>query len=253
MRLVRRAASSSAATGCRTAAAGAAVAFACRRRARCARTCCTSSTQRRSAGTWGATSRSTWRAARCGGPACRQRSWSMVPPARRVSASRPTACHWPACYPPYRSPSDAAGVSACTCSSCRSPSPATTFCRCAHRPPEWARAAGPDLHRRESETADGGAQLGRIGAASAFWTGLHAALVLGSTHHHAATSKVERVNSAITDVVRSFRQRARRRLDGPRAATGYTPFYADRGQHPRRPRTPPPHPTRRGPARRPRT
>ena len=43
---------------------------------------------------------------------------------------------------------------------------------------------------------------------SAFWTGLHAALgaslVYGSQHHHNTTSKVERVNGVIANVLRSF-------------------------------------------------
>jgi transposase InsO family protein len=43
---------------------------------------------------------------------------------------------------------------------------------------------------------------------SAFWTGLHAALgvslIFGSPHHHNTTSKVERVNGVIADVLRSF-------------------------------------------------
>jgi len=42
----------------------------------------------------------------------------------------------------------------------------------------------------------------------AFWTDLHAALgallVFGSPHHHNTTSKVERVNGVIADVLRSF-------------------------------------------------
>ena len=54
---------------------------------------------------------------------------------------------------------------------------------------------------------------------SAFWTGLHAALrawlIYGSQHHHKTTSKVDRVNGVIADVLR---RRACRRLAGPRAA-----------------------------------
>ncbi len=49
---------------------------------------------------------------------------------------------------------------------------------------------------------------------SAFWTGLHNALgsslIFGSPHHHNTTSKVERVNGVIADVLRSFCQRALR-------------------------------------------
>jgi hypothetical protein len=91
---------------------------------------------------------------------------------------------------------------------------------------------------------------------SAFWTGLHNALgsslIFGSPHHHNTTSKVERVNGVIADVLRSF---ANERCDNwPELVplvefaindsaspldSGYTPFYADRGQHPRRPLTPP--------------
>ncbi len=43
---------------------------------------------------------------------------------------------------------------------------------------------------------------------SAFWTALHtalgASLIFGSQHHHNTTSKVERVNGVIADVLRSF-------------------------------------------------
>ena len=91
---------------------------------------------------------------------------------------------------------------------------------------------------------------------SAFWTGLHAALgstlIFGSPHHHNTTSKVERINGVIADVLRSF---ANERVDdwpelvpliefaindsASPLGSGYTPFYADRGQHPRRPLNPP--------------
>jgi hypothetical protein len=90
---------------------------------------------------------------------------------------------------------------------------------------------------------------------SAFWTGLHAALgaslIFGSPHHHNTTSKVERVNGVIADVLRSFA--GERADDWPALVplvefaindsasplgSGYTPFYADRGQHPRRPLAP---------------
>ena len=66
-------------------------------------------------------------------------------------------------------------------------------------------------------------------------------------HHHNTSSKVERVNGVIADVVRSF---AGERCDdwpelvplvefaindsASSLGSGYTPFYADRGQHPRR-------------------
>ena len=79
---------------------------------------------------------------------------------------------------------------------------------------------------------------------SAFWTVLHAALgaslIFGSPHHHNTTTKVERVNGVIADVLLSF---AGERADDwptlvPRVefaindsasplGTGYTPFYAD--------------------------
>ena len=91
---------------------------------------------------------------------------------------------------------------------------------------------------------------------SAFWTALHAALgsslIFGSPHHHNTTSKVERFNGVIADVLRSFA--ADRGDDWPEfvplaefaikdsaspLGSCYTPFYADRGQHPRRPLTPP--------------
>ncbi len=94
---------------------------------------------------------------------------------------------------------------------------------------------------------------------SSFWTGLHAALgsslIFGSPYHHNTTSKVERVNGVIEDVLRSFV--GERGDDWPSLiplvefaindsasplGTGYTPFYADRGQHPRRPLSTPPDP-----------
>ena len=93
-----------------------------------------------------------------------------------------------------------------------------------------------------------------------FWTALHAALgttlVFGSPHHHNTNSKTERVNGVIADVLRAFV--AERQDNWPELiplvefaindsasplGTGYTPFYADRGQHPRRPLTCPPDPT----------
>ena len=99
---------------------------------------------------------------------------------------------------------------------------------------------------------------------SAFWTGLHAALgsslVFGSPHHHNTTGKVERINGVIADVLRSFANE--RGDDWPALVplvefaindsvsplgSGYTPFYADRGQHPRRPLTPPSPPDPAGP------
>jgi hypothetical protein len=87
---------------------------------------------------------------------------------------------------------------------------------------------------------------------TAFWNDLHAALgaslVFGSLYHHNNTSKVERVNGVIADVLRSFA--SERGDDWPELmplvefaindsastlGSGYTLFYADRGQHPRRP------------------
>ena len=53
-------------------------------------------------------------------------------PARRVNASKPTASRRPACCSPCQSPRDAEGASAWTFSSCPSPAPATTLCRCLH-------------------------------------------------------------------------------------------------------------------------
>ena len=92
---------------------------------------------------------------------------------------------------------------------------------------------------------------------SAFWVSLHealgASLIFGSPHHLNTTSKVERVNGVIADVLRSFA--ADRGDDWPdfvplaqfaindsasALGSGYMPFYADRGQHPRRPLRPPP-------------
>ena len=97
---------------------------------------------------------------------------------------------------------------------------------------------------------------------SEFWTSLHAALgsslIFGSPYHHNTTAKVERLNGVVGDVLRSF---VNERHDNwpeltplvefaindsaSALGTGYTPFYADRGQHPRRPLTPssdPDHP-----------
>ncbi len=99
---------------------------------------------------------------------------------------------------------------------------------------------------------------------SAFWIGLHAALgsslVFGSPHHHNTTGKVEHINGVIADVVRSFANEcgvdwpalvplvefAINDLASP-VGSGYTPFYADRGQHPRRPLTQPSPPDPAGP------
>ena len=100
---------------------------------------------------------------------------------------------------------------------------------------------------------------------SAFWVSLHetlgASLIFGSPHHHNTTSKVERVNGVIADVLRSFA--ADRGDDWPdfvplaefaindsasALGSGYTPFYADRGQHPRRPLNPPASPDPAAPA-----
>jgi transposase InsO family protein len=93
---------------------------------------------------------------------------------------------------------------------------------------------------------------------SAFWTGLHAALgaslIFGLPHHNNTTSKVERVNGVIADVLRSFAFAGEWADDWPDfvplvefainysaspLGSGYTPFYANRGQHPRRPLVPP--------------
>jgi hypothetical protein len=95
---------------------------------------------------------------------------------------------------------------------------------------------------------------------SAFWTDLHAALgaslVFGSPHHHntTVTSKAERENGVIADVpLRSFAGERGDDLDGSELVpliefaingsastlgssyTAYTPFCAERGQHPRLP------------------
>jgi len=87
---------------------------------------------------------------------------------------------------------------------------------------------------------------------SEFWAALHAALgtslIFGSSHHHNTNSRTERVNGVIADVLRSF-------VDGCQDDSpfliplvefaindsasplghGCTAFYAERGQHPRRP------------------
>ena len=72
---------------------------------------------------------------------------------------------------------------------------------------------------------------------------------------------MERINGVIADVLRSFANE--RGDDWPARVplvefaihdsasplgSGYTPFYADRGQHPRRPLTPPSPPDPAGPA-----
>ena len=90
-----------------------------------------------------------------------------------------------------------------------------------------------------------------------FWTSLHEALgtrlIFGTPHHHRTTSKVERVNGVVGDALRAFVND--RQDDWPTyiplvefaindsasaLGCGYTPFFADRGEHPRRPLTAPP-------------
>ena len=92
---------------------------------------------------------------------------------------------------------------------------------------------------------------------------MHAALgstlIFGSPHHHNTTSKVERLNGVIADVLRSFAND--RGDDWPELVpliefaindsasplgSGNTPFYADRGQPElsRRPLRGSPHPRR---------
>ena len=105
---------------------------------------------------------------------------------------------------------------------------------------------------------------------SALWTGpargAGCVAHLRLPHHHNTTSKVERVNGVIADVLRSF---AGERADDWLAlvplvefaindsaslhGTGYTPFYADRDQQPRHPLTPSAAPDPAGSARLPRT
>ena len=87
---------------------------------------------------------------------------------------------------------------------------------------------------------------------STFWTSLHhqlgTQLLFGSPHHNNTTSKVDRVNGVIADVLRAFVNDHHDNWpeliplvefainDSASAlGAGYTPFYADRGQHPRRP------------------
>ncbi len=79
--------------------------------------------------------------------------------------------------------------------------------------------------------------------------------MFGSSHHHSTTGKVEERTSGVirvADVLRSFAnergddwpalvplvESAINDLASP-LGSGYTPFYAGRGQHPRRPLTPP--------------
>ena len=77
-------------------------------------------------------------------------------------------------------------------------------------------------------------------------------LIFGSPHHHNTTSKVERVNGVVEDVLRAFvndRQDNWPELTplvefaindaASLLGTCYTPFFADQGQHPRRPIAPP--------------
>ena len=87
-----------------------------------------------------------------------------------------------------------------------------------------------------------------------FWTALHRAfgstLIFGSPDHHNTSSKVERVNWVVADLLRAFAND--RQDDWPLLTplvefaindvasplcTGFTPFYAFHGQHPRRPLT----------------
>ena len=94
---------------------------------------------------------------------------------------------------------------------------------------------------------------------SEFWTSLHAALgtslIFGSPHHHNTNARTERVNGVIADVLRSFV--SERQDNWPSLiplvefaindsasplGMGYTPFFADRGQHPRRPMSAPADP-----------
>ena len=93
----------------------------------------------------------------------------------------------------------------------------------------------------------------------ACWFSLHealgASLIFGSSHHHNTTSKVARVNCFIANVLLSFS--AYRGDDWPdfvplaefaindsasALGSGYTQFYADSCQHPRRPLNPPASP-----------
>ena len=82
----------------------------------------------------------------------------------------------------------------------------------------------------------------------------------GSPHHQNTTSKVERVNGVIVDNLRSFA--GERADDWPdivplvefaindsasHLGSGCTPFYTDRGQHPRRPLAPAAAPDPAGP------
>ena len=79
---------------------------------------------------------------------------------------------------------------------------------------------------------------------------LGASLIYGSPHHHKTASKVKCTNGVIADVLHSLA--GERADDWPALmpqvkfaindsasplGSGYTPFHADRGQHPRRPRT----------------
>ena len=58
-------------------------------------------------------------------------------------------------------------------------------------------------------------------------------LIFGSPHRHNTTSKVERVNGVIADILRPFA--GERADEWPALVLTHTPFYADRGQHPAAP------------------
>ena len=88
-----------------------------------------------------------------------------------------------------------------------------------------------------------------------FWTSLHRALgstlIFGSLEHHNTTSKVEWVNCVVADVLRAFVNDQQDNWPeltplveftindtAPPLGTGFTPFFADCGQHQRRPLAP---------------
>jgi len=93
-----------------------------------------------------------------------------------------------------------------------------------------------------------------------FWTSLHdclgTRLVFGTPHHHKTTAKVERVNGVVGDALRAFVSDRQDNWDeliplvefalndsASVLGCGYTPFFMDRGCHPRRPLAPPLVPT----------
>ena len=239
------------------------------RPARCATLCCRSSTQPLLGVTSGATRPSPSQGARCGGRVCRWQWGSTCAPALPVSASKRTICRLPdfSLSPPPSFPSGWLPH--------QPRLPRTAGGACGHDflqvqldllpgrvwlVPTFKTATAEiaarnfvfrDVGLPEVLVSDRGARF-----TSAFWTSLHealgASLTFGSPHHHNTTSKVEHINGVTADVLRcSAGDRCDDRPDFVPLAefalndsasflgSGYTPFFAVRGHHPRRPLAPP--------------